>query len=306
MKDPAFLFYTKDFQSGTQDMSCDEVGAYLRLLMYQHQHGNIPVDKERLMRITSIFTIEKFDMVWEMVGNKFNQIGNHLVNNRLDKEINQRSINKPKKTAAASLAGLISSSKLSKDDQVRIKRNFKMDLFIYENDVLITDETLIKTRVREWFNTQLNNQKETVNQMVNNYANGDGDVNENVSVNKEKEGTGEKIKKSIVKTSEIVFPFETELFKTQWQLWKAYKAKEFGFKYKSESSEQAGLSELNNLSGSDEKKAIAIIHQSLAKGWKGFFELKNNQNERSNSYTGQLKTVSDSFARKIAEGLQSE
>jgi hypothetical protein len=84
-----------------------------------------------------------------------------------------------------------------------------------------------------------------------------------------------KIKAKIQKT-EVVFPFETEKFKVQWQLWKAYKSKEHNFKYKSIESEQASLTELSNLSNGLEETAILIINQSVAKGWKGFFELKNN------------------------------
>ena len=40
-KDPAFLFYTNDFQSGTLFFTDEQVGKYLRLLMAQHQHGHL-------------------------------------------------------------------------------------------------------------------------------------------------------------------------------------------------------------------------------------------------------------------------
>lgn len=40
-KDPAFLFYTNDFLSGTQFFTDEQVGKYLRLLMAQHQHGHL-------------------------------------------------------------------------------------------------------------------------------------------------------------------------------------------------------------------------------------------------------------------------
>lgn len=40
-KDPAFLFYTQDFSTGTQFFSDEQVGKYLRLLMAQHQHGHL-------------------------------------------------------------------------------------------------------------------------------------------------------------------------------------------------------------------------------------------------------------------------
>jgi len=41
MKDPAFLFYTNDFMSGTQFMTNEQLGIYMRLLMAQHQHGHL-------------------------------------------------------------------------------------------------------------------------------------------------------------------------------------------------------------------------------------------------------------------------
>lgn len=41
MKDPAFLFYSGDFLSGTMLMSNEEVGIYIKLLCLQHQQGHI-------------------------------------------------------------------------------------------------------------------------------------------------------------------------------------------------------------------------------------------------------------------------
>ncbi len=40
-KDPAFLFYPKDFLSGTQFFSDEQVGKYIRLLIAQHQTGHL-------------------------------------------------------------------------------------------------------------------------------------------------------------------------------------------------------------------------------------------------------------------------
>jgi len=40
-QDPAFLFYTNDFLSGTQFFTDEQLGKYLRLLMAQHQHGHL-------------------------------------------------------------------------------------------------------------------------------------------------------------------------------------------------------------------------------------------------------------------------
>lgn len=41
MKDPAFLFYSNDFLSGTMLMTDEEVGQYIKLLCLQHQKGHL-------------------------------------------------------------------------------------------------------------------------------------------------------------------------------------------------------------------------------------------------------------------------
>lgn len=47
-KDPAFLFYSKDFYEGTRTMLPTERACYIDLMIYQHQHGFIPNDLERV------------------------------------------------------------------------------------------------------------------------------------------------------------------------------------------------------------------------------------------------------------------
>lgn len=112
-----------------------------------------------------------------------------------------------------------------------------------------------------------------------------------------------KSKKAEIENLEIILPFLTETFKTQWQLWKAYKAKEHNFKYKSEISEQASLNELSNLSGGNESKAIAIMNQSMTQGWKGFFELKKSN---SNGPRGNNSTRSDGELKESANNAVNE
>lgn len=96
----------------------------------------------------------------------------------------------------------------------------------------------------------------------------------------EKEIENRKMK---IEKKAIVFPFENEEFRAQWKLWKLFKQKEFGFKYKSELSEQGALKKLSDLSQGDQKTAIKIIHQSISEGWKGLFKLKNDAN-RNNTH----------------------
>nr|WP_299067142.1 DUF1376 domain-containing protein [uncultured Allomuricauda sp.] len=180
-KDPAFLFYPKDYYEGTRMMLPEERACYMDLLIYQHQHGGIiPNDLKRLTMYCSGCDISTIQNVLDQ---KFNQTEDGWFNQKLEHLVNERSMGKPKKIASACFAGLISSSKLNKKQVIFLKKRFQILDFIKDNDILIIDETLIKTRVREWFNKMLN-------QMVENLAN----VNANVNANRNngKGGAGEK------------------------------------------------------------------------------------------------------------------
>lgn len=82
---------------------------------------------------------------------------------------------------------------------------------------------------------------------------------------------------------EIAFPFESEIFKKYWSLWIDFKKEQFNFTYKSNISIQAALNELVRLSNGKEDIAVKIIEQSIAKGWQGFFQLKNESNATTNN-----------------------
>ena len=103
--------------------------------------------------------------------------------------------------------------------------------------------------------------------------------------------------KKEIKIESVIFPFNSEEFKKQWEYWKNYKSKEFKFKYKSSQSEQAALKQLANLSNNNEITAIEIIHQSFANGWKGFFAINNNQHGKGKE--------SNSISAKFVEHLRA-
>ena len=73
--------------------------------------------------------------------------------------------------------------------------------------------------------------------------------------------------------SEVELPWADQQFAEAWKLWTNFKKEQFQFEYK-QIGEQGALKDLVDLSGGDMEKAIEIIHQSIKKGWKGFFELK--------------------------------
>ena len=80
-KDPAFLFYSNDFSIGTQFMTDDQVGKYVRLLLAQHQHGHLT--EKQVLHICKSYD---FDII-----SKFKKdTDNCYFNERLDAEINKR------------------------------------------------------------------------------------------------------------------------------------------------------------------------------------------------------------------------
>ena len=80
------------------------------------------------------------------------------------------------------------------------------------------------------------------------------------------------------KRAKVKMPFDSQKFRDQWLIWKDYKKQELKFQYKTIQSEQAALKGLSELSENNEVTAIKILHQSMANGWKGFFELKKQNN----------------------------
>ena len=78
-------------------------------------------------------------------------------------------------------------------------------------------------------------------------------------------------------------PFNTPEFAESWAEWIEYKKQEFNFKYKSEISMKKALKKLHRLSGGSETKAIEIIDEAIANGWKGHFALKAQPENKKKS-----------------------
>ena len=80
-KDPAFLFYPGDFNTGTQFFTDEQVGKYIRLLMAQHQHGHLP--ESHMLHICKTYDKDVFS--------KFTKDNDGLwFNERLEYEIVKR------------------------------------------------------------------------------------------------------------------------------------------------------------------------------------------------------------------------
>ena len=80
-KDPAFLFYYQDFLVGTSFMTLEEVGAYIKLLCFQADKGEL-TEKEILKKIPLV--------IWESICCKFEQGAKGYFNRRLQEEVLKR------------------------------------------------------------------------------------------------------------------------------------------------------------------------------------------------------------------------
>lgn len=79
-KDPAVLFYTSDFLSGTFTMTDDQVGKYIRLLCLQHQKGGL--SEKDMLSVCKAYDEQVFD--------KFEKEGNIFFNKRMKEESEKR------------------------------------------------------------------------------------------------------------------------------------------------------------------------------------------------------------------------
>jgi hypothetical protein len=133
---------------------------------------------------------------------------------------------------------------------------------------------------------------------------GKGAKEKEMEMEKEKEKEQEKEKELAKnKKSSVVLPFNTEAFSNAWKAWTDYKEAQFKFRYKTDSTEQIALKELSEKAENNEQTAIKIIQQSIANGWKGFFELKPKPTQNNGKYTPEDyqklgDTIDEWFERK--------
>jgi uncharacterized protein YdaU (DUF1376 family) len=79
-KDPAVLFYTSDFLTGTMTMTNEQVGKYIILLCLQHQKGHLT--EKDMLKICITHDEEIFS--------KFEKIGDQFFNKRMQSEAEKR------------------------------------------------------------------------------------------------------------------------------------------------------------------------------------------------------------------------
>jgi uncharacterized protein YdaU (DUF1376 family) len=97
-----FPFFWKDFQLSTARWTDEQVGAYLRLLMWAWDEVGLPIDEQALMSMGD-WSVEAWSRIWPKVGPKFIRRGRRLFNLRQE-EIRQQIQAKSDKARAAAFA----------------------------------------------------------------------------------------------------------------------------------------------------------------------------------------------------------
>tara|TARA_R110000822_G_scaffold14427_6_gene50815 strand:+ start:11456 stop:12385 length:930 start_codon:yes stop_codon:yes gene_type:complete len=196
-KDPAFLFYYKDFDSDTADWEADTVGWYLRLLIFQAGNGYVPEELEELAQVSRVkfSEYEKFCDRWALrLAMKFETLSDgKLYNVKLSKVQAERKQGAIKKSVLAVFGNYIKQSDLTADAEKYIKSSFHRETYFYT----ILDAELRKSKIlkflkniHEEYNERYAKRNATVKRSQQGNAIANAIVKENI--NKEKGGVGEK------------------------------------------------------------------------------------------------------------------
>ena len=114
---PFMQLYPADYLAKTMDLTTEQHGAYLLILMTMWQHdASLPDDPAKLARIARM-TPARFKAVWAEIGRFFEADGGRITNNRLSKE-RQKAVEKSSKRADAGRAG--GHAKALKENEARL------------------------------------------------------------------------------------------------------------------------------------------------------------------------------------------
>jgi uncharacterized protein YdaU (DUF1376 family) len=134
-KDPAFLFYSKDFYEATRTMLPKERACYIDLLIYQHQHEFIPDDIERVVMYCSGIDEATLKAVLQA---KFKLCDKGWYNQRLNSVVQERKEFSLKQSGNGLIGQFFKKAKAT----LKVKEYNKLKDFIYNDyskDKLLED-----------------------------------------------------------------------------------------------------------------------------------------------------------------------
>jgi len=291
-KDPAFLFYSKDWLEGTAELTPSEKGVYIDLLSHQQQKGSLPADTFRLSRLVTL-PEEEFLRIWETLSGKFEKREEtrsgprpgepggpregedrvpRLVNPRLEELINERRETSLKNRVNGLLPKLFRELGVtSKSERKRATSDFYA-FFSYEEFKGLGDEEIensLRDKLRSVLQKETRSGDRSVNRSAPRSGNGNGNGN----------GNGDnKNCKSFLSAEDL------GEFSGIWEDYLAHREEIRAKMYKSERSERIAFNKLLEHANGDKETAQEIVNNSRAYGWQGLFPLKNGSNGKAKTY----------------------
>lgn len=131
-------------------------------------------------------------------------------------------------------------------------------------------------------------------------------VNDSVNVNDNDILLKKETKRDLVlrkESIELIYPFESDAFRTAWDEWKEYKKKELKQSYKTTISEGKVLNQLKRESGDSESVAIQMIEQAIVRGWKGIYQIKNENKNGTETRTSSQNDAVEQFKQRLVSSI---
>ena len=253
-KDPAFLFYSKDWLTGTAEYLPEEKGVYIDLLCYQHQKGSLPSDTERLAKMVGL-SHEAFMKIWSIIQIHFEPTDNRTVDRLVNRKLYQLGIERADKslinTINGTFAGLLRTGKFDAKVYKHLKTGFNHTLFISGDKADLTE------RITEWITER---SKSIGNGDIYNYV---------LLFNK------------VITENDIELSDEMKSLFLEWLKYKSEK----GQSYKETGLKSLLIKTMSDCN-SDPEELRAMILYSTAKNYDGLFKEKiNGRNQKSNGAT---------------------
>ena len=153
MKDPAFLFYSNDFLSGTMLMSNEEVGIYIKLLCLQHQQGHLE-EKDMLSIGATKKVFSKF--IKDDKGYYYNERLEYEANKRKAYSESRKNNRKKKETYEEDMKNICNSyEKHMENENININKNIDL-IKNKDRDKGVIGEEEEEIEVLEVWETQFN------------------------------------------------------------------------------------------------------------------------------------------------------
>jgi hypothetical protein len=261
-KDPAFLFYPKDWLSGTAEYMPDEKGVYIDLLCHQHQKGSLPSDTDRLARMVGL-SHESFLKIWSVISIHFDRLDNRTDDRLVNQKLYRLTVRRAEKglinTINGTFAGLLRVGNYDAKTYKHLKSEFDTSLF------LSCSKDELSERLTEWITERL---KSIGNGNISNYV---------ILFNK------------VITENNIEL---TEEFRSLFLEWLKYKS-EKGQTYKETGLKSLLIKSLKDCNNNPAELREMILY-STSKNYDGLFKETKYGSTQSN-HSGQPKNVNSQW-----------